>query len=371
MNNSSDGLQAVVFDWAGTTVDYGCLAPVEAFTEAFLSRGIVVGEADVRAHMGRAKRDHLALLFALPAVIGQWSARYGREPTAGDIDNLYYDVERLLDTAALRHADPLLDVVEVVEELRRRGLAIGSCTGYPRQLMAALAPLAAERGYAPDVLVTPDDVPQGRPAPYMCYLNAIRLQTYPLEKMAKVGDTVVDVLEGRAAGMWTIATLLGGSELGLSPQAVAASGEAELETRLAAARARLLAAGAHYMLRSISEAPDVVKEIDRRLQCGEHPPSVRRTVDLRGAVSFAGTNYRLDKRYAYQQVEVRLVGERVEMWQAGRLLRTQPARHDRSKEHGAFATPGGRPHKRKRGLDVDAAAVTEVLKPICNARAET
>jgi transposase InsO family protein len=100
-------------------------------------------------------------------------------------------------------------------------------------------------------------------------------------------------------------------------------------------------------------------------------PYVRRRVDLRGAVSFAGTNYRTNKRYAYQQVEVRLAGEQVEIWQTGRLLRSCPARHDPSKEHGAFATPGGRPPKRKRELDVDAVAVTEVLNTICNARGET
>ena len=28
-------LEAVIFDWAGTTVDYGCFAPVEAFIKAF------------------------------------------------------------------------------------------------------------------------------------------------------------------------------------------------------------------------------------------------------------------------------------------------------------------------------------------------
>ena len=270
MSDLPGGLRAIVFDWAGTTVDYGCMAPVEAFTEAFGRHGIEVGEAQVRAPMGRPKRDHLALLFSLPTVIEQWSARNGREPGARDIDSLYQDVERLLDDAALRHADPLPGVVDAVEQLRGSGLAIGSCTGYPRRLMGAIAPLVAERGYEPDALITPDDVPQGRPAPYMCYLNAIRLKTYPLDRMVKVGDTVVDVLEGRSAGMWTVATLLGGSELGLSRAAVAGLSETELAGGLAAARARLVDAGAHYVLRSIADLPDVVRDIDRRLLDGEH-----------------------------------------------------------------------------------------------------
>lgn len=270
MNDIREGLRAVVFDWAGTTVDYGCMAPVEAFTKAFALRAIKVPEADVRTPMGRPKRDHLAFLFRLPAVIEQWTAHYGERPTSDDIDNVYRDLEPLLDAIALRHADPLPSAVEAVAELRSMGFSIGSCTGYPRELMARLAPLAAAKGYSPNAVVTPDDVPDGRPAPYMCYLNAIRLKAYPLDRMAKVGDTVVDVLEGRAAGMWTIATLLGGSELGLSRAAVDALGEAELESRLAAAEARLFEAGAHYVLRSIGELSTVAREIDERVIAGEH-----------------------------------------------------------------------------------------------------
>jgi len=264
-----EGVRAVVFDWAGTTVDYGCMAPVEAFTGALAARGVEVGECDVRRPMGRPKRDHLAALLSLPVVASQWAERYGRAPSHGDVEALYADLTRLMAAAALERADPLPGAVEVVAELRRRGIKIGSCTGYPRGLMAALAAAAAVRGYAPDVVVTSDDVPRGRPAPHMCYVNAVRLDTYPLGQMVKVGDTVLDVLEGRAAGMWTVGTLLGGSGLGLSRDAEAALGAAELEERLAAAGKRLREAGAHYVLRAIAGLPGAVADIERRLSRGE------------------------------------------------------------------------------------------------------
>ncbi len=262
-------VRAIVFDWAGTTVDYGCMAPVEAFTKAFASRGIEVCEADVRAPMGRPKRDHLTLLLSLPTVVEQWSRSHGGPPTPADLDDLYRDVERLMDEIAPRRVDILPGVLAAIEELRAAGLAIGSCTGYPRRLMATLVPLVAELGYSPDVIVTPDDVPEGRPAPYMCYSNALRLQVFPMDSMVKVGDTVADVLEGRAAGMWTVATLLGGSELGLGQSAVAKLDDAELARRMAAARAHLFDAGAHYVLDSISELPGAVRDIERRLCGGE------------------------------------------------------------------------------------------------------
>lgn len=265
-----DGVRAVVFDWAGTTVDYGCMAPVEAFVAAFAARGVEVSESDVRAPMGRAKREHLVALLALPAVIERWVGRYGREPAAGDVDELYADVGRRMLPAALAHADLVPGVVDAVAGLRASGVRIGSCTGYPGELMGPLAAEAATRGFAPDVVVTPDDVPRGRPWPYMCYVNALRLDVSPLGRMVKVGDTVADVLEGRAAGMWTIATLLGGNEAGLSRDAEAALTRDELEDRLAMARARLLEAGAHYVVRSIAEVPDVVADVDLRLAVGDH-----------------------------------------------------------------------------------------------------
>ena len=90
----------------------------------------------------------------------------------------------------------------------------------------------------------------------------------------------------------------------------------------------------------------------RRLQgTGARPQTtgapVLRQVDSRGDLSFAGTAYRVGTALAGQQVEVRLAGDTVEIWAAGTLIRVHPARHDREKEHGAFATPKGRPRKLK------------------------
>ncbi len=71
--------------------------------------------------------------------------------------------------------------------------------------------------------------------------------------------------------------------------------------------------------------------------------SVVRMVSSNGSVSFAGTDYRVGNARRGEQVEVRLVGEVVEISKDGELLKSCPARHDRFKEHGAYSTPSGRP----------------------------
>jgi hypothetical protein len=73
--------------------------------------------------------------------------------------------------------------------------------------------------------------------------------------------------------------------------------------------------------------------------------SVTRKVDSSGNVSFAGANYRVGNAYRRRQVQVAVVGDTVEISIGNELIRSHKARHDRTREHGALANPGGRPHR--------------------------
>jgi hypothetical protein len=75
-------------------------------------------------------------------------------------------------------------------------------------------------------------------------------------------------------------------------------------------------------------------------------PSVIRMADANGSISFAGAMYRAGRMWARQQITVTLVAGSVQLSVDGRLVRVHPARHDPAKEHGAFATPNGRPRNR-------------------------
>jgi hypothetical protein len=74
-------------------------------------------------------------------------------------------------------------------------------------------------------------------------------------------------------------------------------------------------------------------------------PSVTRKVDSSGNVSFAGANYRVGSAYRRRQVQVAVVGDTVEISVGEQLIRSHRAKHDRTREHGALANPGGRPHR--------------------------
>jgi phosphonoacetaldehyde hydrolase len=264
-------VEAVILDWAGTAVDYGCVGPVAVFKEVFARQGVQVTTAEARGPMGLKKKDHVRRMCEEPGVAARWRTVHGREPGPQDVEAMYAEVEPLMSATIAAHADLIPGLTAALTVLRRAGLRIGSTTGYTAPMMEILVPEAGRRGYVPDAVVCSSDVPAGRPYPWMCYLNAIRLQVFPLETIVKIGDTVADIQEGLNAGMWTIGVTRTGNELGLSEAEVAALPSAELAGRLRAIEAKLRQAGAHYVAESIAECPPLITEINARLARGERP----------------------------------------------------------------------------------------------------
>ena len=169
-------VKAVIFDWAGTVVDYGSLAPMGAFVETFAEFGVEITIDEARGPMGMAKRPHIAALVSSPRIAEAWKQKHGHPPTDKDIDALYDVFLPKNISVAADYADIIPGVAEVVRALRAEGVKIGSSTGYTREIMARIAPRAAEQGFAPDSLVCTGDTSEGRPSPLMFYKGLHRPQ---------------------------------------------------------------------------------------------------------------------------------------------------------------------------------------------------
>ena len=266
-------LAAVVFDWAGTVVDFGSHAPMGAFVELFARHGVTISIAEARGPMGLPKWQHIQALGRQPRVAAVWRAVHGREFADADVDALYAEFTPMNRAAVPQHAGLVPGVPGLVAELRARGLKIGSTTGYNREIMDVLAPLAAAQGFVPDNLVCAGDVAENRPAPlgmYRCFLD---LAVWPAARVVKVDDTVPGLLEGRHAGCWTVAVLASGNELGLTPAAWDAVDDAQRAAWRERARASLAAAAPDYAIDTVAELPPVLDAIEARLARGERPPS--------------------------------------------------------------------------------------------------
>jgi phosphonoacetaldehyde hydrolase len=264
-------LQAAIFDWAGTTVDYGCLAPAGAFVDLFKRHGVEATVAQARGPMGMHKRDHIATMIALPELAAQWEAKHGKAHTDEDVEALFQEFIPLQLEALPHYAHIIPGVPETVAALKARGMKIGGTTGYNQAMMDICMAAGKKAGYEPDTSVCVTEVPAGRPAPWMAVKAAMQLGVYPPEAIVKVGDTVTDVQEGLNAGMWSVAVVKTGNEIGLSEAEVAALPEAELLKRMNAAADKLAGAGAHYVIDGVSDLLPVIDAINVRLANGEKP----------------------------------------------------------------------------------------------------
>lgn len=264
-------LQGVVLDWAGTTVDYGSLAPIRVLQKIFADRGLEITEEEARRDMGVLKSDHIRSLLRLPRIADEWERRYRQTPGEDEVAKLFADFMSQQLACLVQHSAVILGVTEVVQRLRDRGLRIGSTTGYTRPLLDLLLSHAARQGYVPDCAFCPDDVGAGRPLPWMMYENAVRMKVYPLEAIVKVGDTISDVEEGLNAGTWAVAVAQTGNMIGLTEEQWGALPQSERAARLQDARHKLLDAGAHYVIDTLADLEAVLDRIEARLQAGELP----------------------------------------------------------------------------------------------------
>jgi phosphonoacetaldehyde hydrolase len=264
-------LTGIILDWAGTVVDHGSYAPVSAIRETFAAAGVPVTTEEARQSMGLAKRAHIESILNLPRVQDQWIEVRGRAAEAKDADALYASfVPKQLEVLE-NHSTLIAGVAEAVEHMRARGLKIGTTTGYNRAMLEYLLERARPQGFTPDYSVCPDDVPAGRPSPFMCYLNAIHMRTFPMWTLVKIGDTPADIQEGANAGMWTIGITRTGNEVGLSPSEWNSLDDDESVRVLANAQEALMDAGAHYIAESVSECDEILDRIQNRLELGGRP----------------------------------------------------------------------------------------------------
>ncbi len=264
-------LQAVIMDLAGTCVDFGSLAPIQAFLQLFRNEGIDVSETEAREPMGTEKREHIRSLLAMPRIRSQWLETHGKAPEAVDVDRLYEAFLPLQTAAIAERATLIPGALALQDLLREKGIRLGVNTGYSRDMVNVMLPGLADQGFMPESVVVATEVPAGRPAPHMSLKNALELGIGAVQACVKVDDTGTGIEEGLNAGMWTVAVVASGNSVGLSEAQFYALPENDREALLARGRQAMARSAAHYVIDSIQDLPGVIRDIESRLAAGERP----------------------------------------------------------------------------------------------------
>ncbi|WP_303996565.1 phosphonoacetaldehyde hydrolase [Megamonas hypermegale] len=252
--------EGIIFDWAGTTVDYGCMAPVKAFDEAFRAYGIEPTMEEIRKPMGMLKIDHVRTMLGMERINKLWQEKYGRAWTEDDVKDIYELSEKKIFEVLDKYTDIKPHVLETIIEIRKKGLKIGSTTGYTSDMMEIVTDRAKQQGYTPDFWISPDKVnSKGRPYPYMIFRNMEALNLADVRKVLKVGDTVADIKEGLNAGMETVGIIEGSSIMGLTQDEYEALPETEREKIDFKVVSTYQDAGATYIIRDIRALLDLLR----------------------------------------------------------------------------------------------------------------
>lgn len=264
-------LQAIILDWAGTVVDFGSFAPTQIFVEAFAEFGVEVSLAEARGPMGMGKWDHIRTLCNIPEIAERYRASFGHLPTDDDVTAIYNRFMPLQIEKIAVHSALIPGALDSINQLRTQGLKIGSCSGYPAVVMAKVVELARQNGYVADHVVATDEVPNGRPHPAQALANVIALGVSDVAACVKVDDTWPGILEGRSAGMWTVALTCSGNALGLTYEQYKALPVEELERERKRIGQIFEGSRPHYLIDTIVELPAVITDINARLARGETP----------------------------------------------------------------------------------------------------
>ncbi|EJF89004.1 phosphonoacetaldehyde hydrolase [Bartonella tamiae] len=264
-------LKAVVFDWAGTVIDFGSFAPMGVFIETFSRFGIEVTLEEARQPMGLPKHDHITAMINNSRIHAAWTSKYGKEPSEKDIDAIYDVFVPLNEAIIHKYASLIPGTIDVITELKHRGMKIGSTTGYTRSIMERILPLAAEQGYVVDNLVCAGDVKHGRPTPLNMYRTFLDLDVWPASTVVKIDDTIVGILEGVEAGCWTVAVALSGNESGLTQKEYDAMNKSDRLLLRQKIEPIFRKAGANFVIDTVADLLPIIDKIEQLIECGERP----------------------------------------------------------------------------------------------------
>lgn len=256
-------IEAVIFDWAGTTVDYGSFAPVVAFAKAFEKFGIKPTTDEIREPMGMLKWDHIHAMMKMPRITEEWKKTHGRMWEKSDVDAIYEQSERAIFEVLNEFSTPKPYVTEEIAKLREKGIKIGSTTGYTTEMMEIVVKSAEKQGYKPDAWFCPNHTNNiGRPYPYMIFRNLEALGVGSVGNTIKVGDTVADIKEGKNAGMIAVGVVEGSSVMGYSEDEYEAFSPEKKKQETLRVRNIYLDNGADYVIKNMSELCSLIEKIE-------------------------------------------------------------------------------------------------------------
>ena len=264
-------IRGIILDWAGTTMDFGCMAPAVVFRQVFEKAGVPITFEEARIPMGSHKKVHIGLICEIPSVRQRWVETHGAEPTEEDVNRMFENFVPMQEACLSDYSKLIPGTLEVVAECRERNYKIGSTSGYLPGMLAINQVDAEKQGYVPDATFGASDVKRGRPYAHMVLRNIIELDVSPVQSVVKIDDTLTGIEEGLNAGCWAIGLAISGNEVGVPLEEWNAFSDEVKQKHRDRVYPTMYQRGAHYVIDSIANLMPCLDDIEARLRRGENP----------------------------------------------------------------------------------------------------
>lgn len=201
----SQPIQLAMFDMAGTTVNDkvdGYPLMVISMMRAFAKHGIELSSDVINKHRGKQKSEAIqALLQEVTELSSTDADRIG--------DSVYSDFLHELESNLSRISE-IDGATELFRHLKSKDIHVGVGSGFP---MGVVQSIVSQLGWMDEGLLdyigSAEQIGVGRPNPKMIHAAMQQLDITDGQNVLKIGDTAVDVQEGKNAGAWTVAVLTG------------------------------------------------------------------------------------------------------------------------------------------------------------------
>jgi phosphonoacetaldehyde hydrolase len=264
-------IRCVILDWAGTTMDFGCMAPAVVFRQVFEQAGVPITLEEARIPMGAHKKVHIGLICEIPSVRARWVETHGAEPTEEDVNRMFENFVPMQEACLSDYSKLIPGTLEVIAECRERNYKIGSTSGYLPGMLAINQADAEKQGYVPDATFGAGDVKRGRPYAHMVLRNIIELDVSPVQSVVKIDDTLTGIEEGLNAGCWAVGLAISGNEVGVPLEVWETFSNEVKQKHRDRIYPTMYQRGAHYVIDSIANLMPCLDDIEARLRRGENP----------------------------------------------------------------------------------------------------
>ncbi|MCJ7622438.1 MAG: phosphonatase-like hydrolase [Anaerolineaceae bacterium] len=200
-----NGVDLIVFDMAGTTVEDGGQV-LTAFMAALRENDIAVSKGELQKWRGASKREVLRIFI---------ERQFGSDnpDNTERVERIYVRFCEQLESSFIDGGVRGIAGVEAVFSwLHEQGVKIALTTGFYRRVTEIILNALGWREGLIDASVCSDDVPRGRPAPFMIFRAMEATDVIDVKRVLKVGDTVLDLWAGRNAGVGGVVGVLSGSQ---------------------------------------------------------------------------------------------------------------------------------------------------------------